>query len=229
MEQYPKKRAGEESNMAFLGPSFRREERAIWRGADDLGKKWCFGQWRTQILADASVWYSRKMRDRIHLTNYKVDLVMAQQPPTLDPFEVDGQEDLVNEPIDVSRDAELVVLWSEHHSRSLTSIKSHRPMSYFSSKFRFYRRMHFRIEKTAECILKFRQAKEDARVLGYFDVGFTEPFSFAEFVKDPNNYTTEAFEQTVASTLELQEMDRQEAMEYEQQVEYSSTSSEEED
>jgi hypothetical protein len=230
MEQHAQKTGREGSNMASVpGPSFRHSEEQIWQGADDLGKPWCLRRWRTEMLAEASAHYSREMRVDVHITMKKVQLVVGKLPATLDPFLVDGQEDLVDEPIDLSRDARLVVLWAQQFPRKLKAIKSRHPRSYCPSKFRFFRRLHFRMEKTAEYILRYRQAKEEAQVLGYFEVGYNENFSFAHFVEDPDDYTTEAFEQSVASTLHLEEMDRQEAAEYEQQVEYPSTSSDEDE
>ena len=213
--------------MASPGPRLRKVEIPIWEAADGVSKARYLRDWCNEMLADASAHFSRQMGIRVQITKKKMQLVMAEQPPSLDPFEVDDQEDIENLPIDVSQDAELVVLWAQQFPRYLRYINSQPPRSYCPSKFRFFRRLYFRMEKTAKKILLYHEAKEAARVVGYFDLDFTDNFSFAEFVEDPDDYRTEVFEMAVASTLDLEEMDRQEAAEYEQQVEYSSASSDE--
>ena len=170
--------------MVFSKPAFRKEEETEWEKANDAGKELLLLEpWFEEMLREGVAYYSRP-KYSVDLTPKKMETVKQADPATLgvvinDPFErykeVDDKEGLIGTP----QDAKEVIQWAEQNPCKVAALQSKLPEGYLSSKFRFYRRLHLWMEKTAQKICEYQEAKEVAKVCGCWG---DEHFSFRDFI-----------------------------------------------
>ena len=209
----------------FSKPGFLREEQSQWNRSNDARKALFRQQWLQVMLREGVDHY------QVNITKKKLKIVKAEQDGSLDVlikdlFEGGDDEDYEYDdgPIGAPQDAEEVVFWANRYHKHVQLIHSEDDGGYLSTKFRFFRRLHFWMKKTAEKISEYENAKEAARVCGYF-----ERFTFSDFVQDPHWYTTEYMESVVESAIELQEIDRMRGSDQEEEDSITSSSDDEDD
>ena len=213
--------------MVFSKPRFLGNEQIQWNGSDDAGKAVLRQQWLEVMLTEGVDHY------RVNITRKKLKIVKAETAGSIDvlirdPFEGDDDEDYDDGPISATHDAEEVVLWANRSQKKIDKIHSEPNGSYLASKFRFFRRLHYWMKMTAAKIDEYENAKEEARLCGYFELGESSRFNFTDFVDDPKNYSKENMESEIKSALELQEMDRMQRSDQEEEDYLTSSSDDEE-
>jgi hypothetical protein len=110
-----------------------------------------------------------------------------------------------------------VVKWANDNTNKIQALKSNPLDSYLFSKFFFFRRMQFWMEKTAEKIGEYQEAKEEAKICGYWNPEESLSFTFQDYMENPTDFTVEKFELHLACAKELDWIDRMQSSDQEQE------------
>lgn len=214
--------------MVFSIPNFEKDEEKNWNKADDAGKLLFLEQWFQEMLGEGSKYYDSftTVHYLVNLTKKKMEIVKAEAfnlgLTIKDPFEEHYDDEDNEDNIGMAHDAKKVVIWADKNPGKVQKLYTKVPGSYFFSKFRFFRRIHFWMEKTVEKIGEYKQAKEKAKLCNYWD--HAEHFSFEDYIDEPSNFTEEQFLSHQEIDRHLHNVDRMQSSDQEDQEEYPSSS-----
>jgi hypothetical protein len=220
--------------MNGLAPNFDKADSLEWENGDMVVKERLQQEWFRAHLEKGNQYYENRSLGFMagDLTKSKMNRVLEEATRLglliKDPFD-NGEDADDGREISTAFDTRAVVGWANRYGkRKLEIIKNQNPVQYLPSKIRFYRRMCLWMEKTVEKIREYKAAKEEAHGCGYFASG-EEHFHFKDYIRDPKEYTTEAFEFHMKCLEELAETDRMCASDAEPEEECSSDSESSED
>jgi hypothetical protein len=219
--------------MVFPKLTFAEEEGTAWALADHAGKNVFSERWFGEMVKEGAKYHETPLTIHYHtnLNRRKMEIVIrGDEGDIKDPFVAYDEGNIDEGTVDASKDAKAVVSWAKANRKKKNNVDRLRVsrdcQGYFRTKFRFFRRMHYWMEKTVEKIAEYEDAKEAAKICGYWH---ENRFSFGDFVQDPTEYTEESFLASLQNEEELRELDRLQSSDQDQEEYPMSTSDEEED
>jgi hypothetical protein len=217
--------------MVFPKLTFAEEEGTAWALADHAGENVFRERWFGEMVKEGAKWHETPLSTHCHtnLNPRKMETVRGAEgdSETKDPFAACETGDIDEGPVNASKDAKAVVSWAAQHNNVDGLRVSSSCQGHFRTKFRFFRRIHFWMEKTVEKIAEHEDAKEAAKMCGHWDD--ENRFSFGDFVQDPTEHAEESFLASLQNEEELRELDRLQSSDQDQEECAMSTSDEEED
>jgi hypothetical protein len=174
--------------MVFPKLTFTVEEGTAWALADHAGKNVFSERWFGEMVKEGAKYHETPLSIHYHtnLNRRKMEIVIrgdeGDPPEIKDPFVAYDEGDFDEGPVEYDKDAKAVVSWANANKKKKNIDRLRVSISYqgyFRTKFRFFRRIHYWMEKTVDKIVEYEEAKENAKICGYWH---ENRFSFGDFV-----------------------------------------------